>query len=132
MTSKALSDYIGQIVPNEMKRDVPKLEQSALTGTKKASHNLSALEGKFLLVTCGNRRQSLPVDIFAGIRRHFYQNVLHAAIAGTFAGAIFTVYHCASIPFGLLIDLRHKYNMEVKSPNQLAQTQHINSPMFAN
>ena len=69
------------------------LEKSALTRTIKASRKLSAGAGKFPPVTCGNLWQSLPTGIFACIRGYFQlRNRIHAAIAGDFARAIFTVY----------------------------------------
>ena len=69
------------------------LKKADLTGTIKASPNLPAGAGKFPPVTCGNRRQSLPAEIFACIRRYFYLQIsLPAAFAGNFARASFTVY----------------------------------------
>ena len=54
---------------------------------------LPAGAGKFPPDTRRNRRQSLPAEIFACIRRYFYlRNSLPAAIAGKFARASFTVY----------------------------------------
>ena len=59
----------------------------------KTSCELPAGAGKFPPDTRRNRRQSLPAEIFACIRRYFYlRNSLPAAIAGKFARASFTVY----------------------------------------
>ena len=68
------------------------LKKTDLTGTIKASPNLPAGAGKFPPVTCGNRRQSLPAEIFACIRKYFYPWIsLPAAFAGNFARASFSV-----------------------------------------
>ena len=68
------------------------LKKSALTRTIKASRKLPAGAGKFPPVTRGNRRQSVPAEIFACIRGYFYlRNRIPAAIAGNFARASFTV-----------------------------------------
>ena len=68
------------------------LRTSAVSRTIQASRKLPAGAGKFPPVTCGNRRQSLPAEIFACIRRYFcLRNKIAAAIAGNFARASFTV-----------------------------------------
>ena len=67
-------------------------KKTDLTGKIKASPNLPAGAGKFPPVTCGNRSQSLPAEIFACIRRYFYLRIsVTAAFAGNFARASFTV-----------------------------------------
>ena len=66
-------------------------EKADLTSTTKASPNLPAGAGRFPPTTCGNRRQSLPTEIFACIRRYFYLRIsLPAAFADNFARASFT------------------------------------------
>ena len=62
----------------------------------KTSCELPSGAGKFPPDTRRNRRQSLPAEIFACIRRYFYlRNSLPAAIAGKFARASFTVQRAA-------------------------------------
>ena len=51
-----------------MKRDLSNLKKCTLPDTKDASNKLPAGSGKFLLVTCGKRRQSLLAEGFACIR----------------------------------------------------------------
>ena len=96
LTSKATSGYFGQSVWNWIKGNVPSpfpLKKADLTGTIKASPNLPAGAGKFPPVTCGNRWQSLPAEIFACIRRYFYLQISWpAAFAGIFARTSFTVW----------------------------------------
>ena len=67
------------------------LKKADLTETIKASPILNAGAGKFSLVTCGNRRQSLPAELFARIRRYFFLRISLPA-AGNFARTGFTVY----------------------------------------
>ena len=68
-------------------------KKSARTRTIKTSCELPAGAGKFPPVTRRKRRQSLPAEIFACIRRYFYLRIsLPAAFAGNFARASFTVY----------------------------------------
>ena len=66
------------------------LIKSAWTRRIKTSNELPAGAGKIPPITCGNRTQSLPAEIFACICRFFYS--LSATIAGKFARASFTVY----------------------------------------
>ena len=69
------------------------LKKSTWTRTIKTSCELLAGAGKFQPVTRKNRRQSVPAEIFACIRRYFYLRIsLPAAFAGNFARASFTVY----------------------------------------
>ena len=65
LTSKATSGYVGQSVWNWIKGNFPRFEKSAHTRTMKTSPELLAGAGKFPPVTRGNRRQSVPVEIFA-------------------------------------------------------------------
>ena len=68
------------------------LKKSARTRIIKTSCELPAGAGKFPPVTRRNRRQSVPAEIFACIRRYFYLRIsLPAAFAGNFARASFTV-----------------------------------------
>ena len=87
----------GQSVWNWIKGNLPFPfpfeKKTVMTGTIKASPNLPAGAGKFLPVTRGNRRHSLPAEIFACMCRYFYlQIILLAAFAVHFARASFTVY----------------------------------------
>ena len=63
LTSKAVSGYLGQSVCYW----IGGLRKSTLTRTIKASGKLPAGAGKYLPVTCGNRRQSLRAKGFACI-----------------------------------------------------------------
>ena len=76
------------------KRKRPEVwKKTARTRTIKSSCELSAGAGKFPPITRENRRQSLPAEIFACIRRYFYLRIsVLAAFAGIFARASFTVY----------------------------------------
>ena len=68
------------------------LKKSARTRTIKTSCELPAGAGTFPTVTRRNRRQSVPAEIFACIRRYFYLRIsLPAAFAGKFARASLTV-----------------------------------------
>ena len=68
------------------------LQKFARTRTIKTSCELPAGSGKFPPVTCRNRRQSVPAEIFACFRRYFYLRIsLPAAFAGNFARASSTV-----------------------------------------
>ena len=92
LASKATNGYFGQGVSNWIKGNVP-LKKSDWTRTIKTSFELPAAAGKFPAVTRRNRRQSVPAEIFACIRRYFYLRIsLPAAFAGNFARATFTVY----------------------------------------
>ena len=92
LTSKAASGYFGQIVWDWSKRLSLDLEKSALTRTIKVSPNVPAGAANFPPVTCGNRRQSLPAEIFARIRGSFcLRNMMRGAVASIFARASFTV-----------------------------------------
>ena len=67
--SKAASGYIGQIFQYWMKGNIHRFEKSRPNRNKKTSRELPASAGEFSPVTCGNRGQSLPTEIFACIRR---------------------------------------------------------------
>ena len=68
------------------------MKKSARTRIIKTSCELPAGAGKFPPVTRRNRRQSVPAEIFACIRRYFYLRIsLPGASAGNFARASFTV-----------------------------------------
>ena len=79
------------------------MKKSARTRTIKTSCELSAGAGEFSIfppVTRGNRRQSVPAEIFACIRWYFYlRNSLPAAIAGKFARTCFTVNSLEKIAY---------------------------------
>ena len=89
LTSKPTNGYFGQGVWNWIKGNVPRFEKSARTRTIKTSCELPAGEGKFPPVTRRNRRQSVPAEIFACVRRYFYLRT--SLPAGNFARASFTV-----------------------------------------
>ena len=68
------------------------MKKPARRRTIKTSCELPAGAGKFPPVTRRNRRQSVPAEIYACIRRYFYLRIsLPAAFAGNFARASFTV-----------------------------------------
>ena len=67
------------------------LKESTVTRTIKTSPKTLAGVCKFPLVICGNRKQSLAAESFAGIRMYIYQrNGLSAAFASSFTRASFT------------------------------------------
>ena len=81
LTSKATNGYFGQGVWNWIKGNVPGFEKIRPDANNKNPP-----------ITRGNRRQSLPAEIFACIRRYFYLRIsLPAAFAGNFARASYTV-----------------------------------------
>ena len=97
LTSKATSGYFVQSVWNWIKRNVPRFEKKTTrTRTMRNSYELPAGAGKFPSVICGNRRQSLPAEIFTCIRSYFYLRIsLPAAFTDNFARASFTMYTCS-------------------------------------
>ena len=93
MTSKETNGSFGQGVWNWIKGNVPRFEKIRSDANIETSCELPAGAGKFPPVTRRNRRQSVPAEIFACIRRYFYLRIsLPAAFAGNFARASFTVY----------------------------------------
>ena len=98
-TSKAASGYFGQILWYWTNGTTLHFNISTLACTIEASRKLPAAAVKLPPVTCGNRRQSLPAEYFACIRRQIsLQNNLPAAISGNFACAIFTLYSIKVTP----------------------------------
>ena len=91
LISKATNGYFGQGVWNWIKRNVPRFEKILPDANNKnfIRSFLPAGAGKFPPVTRRNRRQSLPAEIFACIRRYFCTRQFYSVISDFRASVFF-------------------------------------------